>query len=107
MYQQTRRDKMKKTTKKPVVKNHPYKIGEAYFMRTVTHHITGRLMAVYEKEFVFTEAAWIADDGRFYDAMKNGILSEVEPWPEGEVIVGRGSLIDCQVWGHALPRTQK
>jgi hypothetical protein len=34
-------------------KAHPYVIGEAYFMRTVTHHYTGRLVAVYDNELVF------------------------------------------------------
>jgi hypothetical protein len=86
--------------------NHPYQLGKNYFIRTVTHHLTGKLTQVYDKELVLADAAWIADDGRFYDALKTGKLNEVEPFP-GEIIVGRGSLIDACVWLHSLPREQK
>lgn len=88
--------------------SHPYKVGKNYFIRTVTHHLTGKLIKVTAKELVLEDAAWIADDGRFHDALKTGNLSEVEPFPDGaEVIVGRGSLIDAVEWAHALPRDQK
>lgn len=86
---------------------HPYKAGKSYFIRTVTHHLTGRLVKVTPKELVLEDAAWIADDGRFHDALKTGNLNEVEPFPDGEVIVGRGSLIDAVEWRHALPKVQK
>lgn len=87
--------------------NHPYQVGKNYFIRTVTHHLTGRLVKVTAKELVLQDAAWIADDGRFHDALKTGALNEVEPFPKGDVIVGRGSLIDCVEWTHALPMEQK
>lgn len=86
---------------------HPYKVGKPYFIRTVTHHLTGRLIKVTDKELVLEDAAWIADDGRFYDALKDGEFSEVEPFPDGEVIVGRGSIIDAVEWKHDLPKKQK
>lgn len=87
---------------------HPYTIGEAYFIRTVTHHFTGRLKSVYTTELVLTECAWIADDGRFSDALKTGSVSEVEPYPDGsEVVIGRGSIIDATIWKNKLPISQK
>ena len=87
---------------------HPYKIGKNYFIRTVTHHLTGKLIKVTSKELVLENAAWIADDGRFMQAIRDGLLNEVEPFPDKyEVIVGRGSLIDCVEWSHPLPREQK
>lgn len=92
--------------KGPSEPSHPFEIGKNYFIRTVTHHLTGKLLRVTSKELVLADAAWIADDGRFYDALKTGKLNEVEPFP-GEVIVGRGSLIDACQWLHELPRTQK
>ena len=86
----------------------PYRIGEAYFFRTVTHHLTGRVKRVTPIEIVLTEAAWIADDGRFYNAIKDGKLNEVEPFPQDEeVIMGRGALIDAVRWKHPLPKDQK
>lgn len=88
--------------------SHPYTIGEAYFIRTVTHHYTGRLKSVYANELVLTECAWIADDGRFSDALNTGNVNEVEPYPEGsEVVIGRQSIIDATIWKSQLPLSQK
>lgn len=73
-----------------------WRIGEVYFLRTVTMAHTGRLVKVTPNELVMTDAAWIADTGRFSDALASETFSEVEPFPAGEpVIVGRGSLVDA------------
>lgn len=93
--------------KGPSEGTHPYHVGKNYFIRTVTHHLTGKLLKVTAKELVLEDAAWIADDGRFHEALKTGNLSEVEPFPDGEVIVGRGSVIDAVIWKHELPRAVK
>jgi hypothetical protein len=86
----------------------PWEIGKPYFIRTVTHHLTGRLVAVHEQELVLEDAAWIADDGRFSQAITTGSLNEVEPFPRGSrVIVGRGSLIDACTIDWPLPTEQK
>lgn len=85
---------------------HPFKIGENYLIRTVTMIVLGRLELVGEKELILSSASWIADTGRFYDALKTGKLNEIEPFIDN-VIVGRGSLIDATIWGHPLPREQK
>lgn len=88
--------------------DHPYHVGKNYFIRTVTHHFTGKLIRVTKHELVLMDAAWISDDGRFHDAMTKGTLNEVEPYLEGqEVIIGRGSIIDACVWGYDLPKEQK
>jgi hypothetical protein len=86
---------------------HPYKIGEKYFIRTITHYYTGKLSAVFEHELVLEHAAWIADAGRFSNALAKGELSEIEPFPDGEIIVGRGALIDACLWSHELPAAVK
>ena len=87
---------------------HPWEIGKNYFIRTVTHHYTGRLVAVYDKEIVLEEAAWIADDGRFHQAVTTGSFNEVEPFaPGARVIVGRGAVLDAQQILFALPASQK
>lgn len=86
----------------------PFKVGEPYFIRTVTHHLTGRVKEVTAKEIVLTECAWIADNGRFMQAVCEGKLNEVEPFPQDEeVIVGRGALIDAVRWKFPLPKEQK
>lgn len=87
--------------------SHPYEIGKNYFLRTVTHHLTGKLVEVHAQELVLTDAAWIADDGVFSEAMLTGAFNEVEPLPEGKHIVGRASLIDARAVSFALPRSKK
>jgi len=72
-----------------------WKIGGKYFIRTVTHHLTGKLVAITDKELVLDSAAWIADDGRLHDALKaGGVFKEVEPFVN-PIIIGRSSLIDA------------
>lgn len=84
----------------------PYEIGKSYLIRTVTHYLTGKLEEVGDKELVLSTAAWIADTGRFHNALRDGTLSEVEPMP-GRVIVGRGAIVDVSEWNHPLPTVQK
>jgi hypothetical protein len=86
--------------------DHAWEIGKNYLIRTVTMIDTGRLVAVTEQELVLEDAAWIADTGRFSDALKTLNFTEVEPFPNGRVIVGRGAIIDA-VLLHDLPRSQK
>lgn len=86
--------------------NHPYHIGKNYFIRTVTHYLTGKVVMVTPQEIVLQDAAWIADTGRFHDFIKTGALSEVEPFVD-DVIVGRGAVIDATFWRFELPKVQK
>lgn len=84
----------------------PWEIGKNYLIRTVTMIDTGRLVAVTDHELVLEDAAWIADTGRFANALVSAEFCEVEPFPAGQVIIGRGAIIDaCQI--HTLPREQK
>lgn len=90
-----------------VVDKGPWVTGAAYFIRTVTHHLTGRLISVSDQELLISDAAWIADDGRFSQAVEKGQFNEVEPFPDGKhVIIGRGSVIDAVQIG-STPRSQK
>ena len=88
------------------VAEHPFKIGENYFVRTVTMHYSGKLVKVFPQELVFTDCAWIPDDGRFSESFEKE-YNEVEPFPEGEVIIGRGSLLDMAPIKKVLPRKVK
>lgn len=83
----------------------PYQIGQAYLIRTVTLYYTGKVKRITPKEIILEDAAWIADTGRFSDALKTGTLNEVEPM--GEVIIGRGSVVDAARWTHKLPMEKK
>jgi hypothetical protein len=81
-------------------------LGAAVFVRTVTHHYTGRLIAADETFMQLDAAAWIADDGRFADALADGVLSEVEPYPDS-CLVALGAVLDVSPWLHDLPLEQK
>lgn len=91
----------------PEIPDHPYPVGEAVFVRTVTMHYMGRLVRVTAGELVLTDAAWIADSGRYSVALATGALNEVEPYPDGPVIVSRGALVDVALWAHPLPRSAR
>ena len=62
-----------------------WRVGEAYLIRTVTMIDTGILVSIDEHEIVLKDAAWIADTGRFNEALKTLNFSEVEPFPDGLV----------------------
>jgi hypothetical protein len=83
-----------------------WEIGKVYLIRTVTMIDTGRLVAVTEHELVLEDAAWVADTGRFAQAVEKAEFGEVEPFPAGRVVLGRGSVIDAVVIKMA-PRSQK
>ena len=87
--------------------SHPYKLGANYFIRTATYHHTGRLTCVTDTELVLEDAAWIADSGRFTQALGNCEFSEVEMFPRGShVIINRLAVIDACIIAK-LPATQK
>lgn len=78
------------------------------FIRTVTHYFTGKVERVTKSWIVLSSAAWIADTGRFADAMRSGKLNEVEPYPKNTIVrVARGSIIEISDWQHALPMDQQ
>ena len=86
----------------------PIRVGNDVLIRTVTHFHTGRIEQITEQEIVLSSAAWIADTGRFANALKEGkaILGEVEPFAN-PVSVNRGAIVDVTDWTGGLPTEQK
>ena len=84
----------------------PWEIGRNYLIRTVTMIDTGKLVAVGATELVLEDTAWVADTGRFAGALQSCEFNEVEPVPEGRLIIGRGSVIDA-IQIPKLPKEQK
>jgi hypothetical protein len=81
-----------------------WKIGQAYLIRGVTNYYLGKLVGVTETDFVLAEASWVADTGRFSEAVTTGKLNEVEMYAAGTLVnVNRGSYCDASEWRHALP----
>jgi len=84
-------------------------VGKAFFFRTITYHIVG-IVAREANEFgpgilQLKNASWVADSGRFMQAIKDGVLSEVEP--VGDWYINIQSCTDFGPWIHALPKEQK
>ncbi len=88
-----------------------WRVGAVYLIRTVSYHYTGEFVGFNgpnNSEVVLKDAAWIADTGRFMQAVQDGTLSEVEPYPVNALVaVNRAAIADyCEVkW--PTPRSQK
>ena len=82
-------------------------LAKNVFIRTVTHHYTGKALCIKDGFLMLKDCAWIADDGRFSTALSNGVFEEVEPFPDGLVFISLGSILDVSEWMHELPRKQK
>ena len=97
---------VKKTTSSKA--QSPLRVGNKVFIRAVTHYLTGEVVIVNRDEIVLRNAAWIADTGRWSEALRSGTLSEVEPYPDDLLVcVGRGAVVDYCDWHHELPRVTK
>lgn len=86
--------------------SHSIKVGAKYLIRTVTYFYTGQVESITDSDIVLSSAAWIADTGRFADAVKTGNFNEVEPYPD-RVIIQRAGIIDMVEVDFELPRLQK
>ena len=80
-------------------------VGEKFFFRTITYHMTGRVKRIIGSLLELENAAWIADSGRFMNAIKEGKLNEVEP--VGRAYINMSAVVDCFPWKHKLPEQQK
>jgi hypothetical protein len=80
-------------------------VGGKWFIRTVTFHHVGLVVRRVGEFLVLKDASWVADSGRFMDALKKGTLAEVEP--VGDALVNVSSIVDAFPWIHDLPTQQK
>jgi hypothetical protein len=80
-------------------------VGKAWFIRTVTYHLVGKVIKRIGFFLQMVDASWVADSGRFSDAIKKGTLNEVEP--VGTCLVNLNAVSDIFPWKHPLPKEQK
>ena len=80
-------------------------VGEKFFFRTVTYHIVGKVEKQIGDFVKLSDASWVADSGRFMNAIKEGKLNEVEP--VGIAYLNIQTVTDFFPWRHALPKDQK
>jgi len=76
-----------------------------WFIRTVTFHLVGKVVRRVGQFLVLKDASWVADSGRFMQALRSGELAEVEP--VGDAVVNVLSIVDAFPWVHDLPNKQK
>jgi predicted nuclease with TOPRIM domain len=81
-------------------------VGRKLFIRTVTYHLIGKVTKLVSGFFELEGAVWVADSGRFMDALKNGTLSETEPTTV-RTWVSVSSIVDMFEWKHKLPTEQR
>ena len=80
-------------------------VGKKLFIRTVTYHAVGKVEKIIGNFLELSGASWVADSGRFSNAIKNGTLEEVEPI--GTYFVNAQTIVDFIPWVHDLPTEQK
>lgn len=80
-------------------------VGKKFYIRTVTYHLVGEVKKRMGAFLELSGASWVADSGRFMNAIKDGDLSEVEP--VGTAWVNLSSVVDFFPWKHSLPTKQK
>ena len=80
-------------------------IGNKVFFRTVTYHMVGKITNRVGMFVQLKDASWVADSGRFADAIRSGTLKEVEP--VGTCWVNLNTCTDFFPWKHSLPKEQK
>lgn len=100
-----KKKKIIKTEDLREVKSYEDLIGHAYLFRTVTYHAVGKVVRIVGRFAVLEQASWVADTGRFMNAIKDGMLAEVEP--VGEQFLNLETVVDFFPWRHPCPTQQK
>jgi len=76
-----------------------------YYFRTVTYHTVGEVKKIVGRFAYLKNASWVADSGRFMNAIKDGTLNEVEP--VGDAFINLDTVVDFFPWKHTLHIEQK
>lgn len=80
-------------------------VGKKWFFRLIPFHVVGRVVKVIGNIVELEGASWVADSGRFMNAIKEGKLNEVEP--TGKAFINIDSVCDFYPWNFDLPEEQK
>ena len=86
------------------ISNYEDLVGGKFYFRTVTYHTVGEVKKIVGRFAQLKDASWVADSGRFMNAIKDGTLSEVEP--VGNAFVNIDTVVDFFPWVHKLPKEQ-
>lgn len=104
--QATKARAMKKSNPEHAGYRLPFGVGDAIFVRTVTHYQVGRVTEIGPDSITLEDASWVADTERLSVTFATGALREVERCPSW-IMIGRGAIVDVFPWAHALPKETK
>ena len=76
--------------------------GKTVLIRTVTMAHLGRVVSIGDRYITLAGGGWLADTGRFSEALTSGKVSEFERAP-GPFLVATGAIVDIWPWSHAVP----
>ena len=76
------------------------------FIRTVTMHYVGRIIADDARFLILGDASWVADSGRLGEALATGKLAETEKFPD-PVFINPDTIVDVTAWNHPLPKVSQ
>ena len=82
-----------------------FKVQQRYLIRTVTYHLVGTVIRRSDGFLHLKNASWVADSGRFGEALAKGTLAETEY--VGDAFVNIAAIVDAFPWTHALPTQSK
>lgn len=85
------------------------RLGESYFVQTVTHYYVGKLAALTPLFMILEEASWVADAGRLACTLQQGLEAQkdTEIEPVGLQYVSIMSIVGVTVYAHPVPVEQK
>lgn len=88
----------------------PFVVGTQYLFRTIGYHWLGKVAAITGKFLTIDEATWVANTGRFSDALNGGIeklsSAELEPSPR-PVVINSDHITDAVEYPFSIPRGVK
>lgn len=90
-----------------VAKTHPFEVGKKYFIRAVTYHCILEVQEIVGNFLISDNIVWVADSGRFQQAIENGEMNEVEPIRGIQGGVCINTIVDFWEWNHNIPSLQK
>lgn len=91
-----------------ILKATAFEIGKTYFFRPVTFHLIGTVVDITEDALVLMPCVWVANSGRWAEAISKGTLEEIEvPPTDMPVILARDAISDAWPWRHPMPSETK
>lgn len=88
-------------------------VGKFYLFETPIKVFVGQVRRITKIHTELEDSAWVADSGRFYDAIKDGFYkgeaktqSEIEPI-QGYMIIENQAIISIIPWTHGKCSEQK